>query len=68
MFGNKLYKKVKTRHIRENRAKEKQRTHDYYKRKRLLCEKCGLCRLSVKEIQENYEDILKRISYEKESL
>ena len=49
------------------RKKEKQRIIDYYQRKRLLCEKCGLCRLSVDEIQENYEEILKRISYEEKT-
>jgi len=65
VFGNKLARRAKTRYIRENRAKEKQRIHDYYKRKQLLCERCGLCKLSVKEIEENYDEILKRIIVEK---
>ena len=65
MFGNNVWKKVKTKRIRENRSKRCQRTAEYYNRKRLLCEKCGLCRLSIEEIEKNYDEILQRITVEK---
>lgn len=60
-----MAKRAKTRYICKNLAKINKRLNDYYKRKRLLCEKCGLCRLSVEEIEENYDEILQRIAVEK---
>ena len=65
MFGTKIAKRAKAEYIRRQLKKRKQRTAEHYKRKRLLCEKCGLCRLSVEKIEENYDEILQRITVEK---
>ena len=64
MFANKKFKKAKTKRFqRDTKALEK-KIHNHYVKKRMLCDKCGLCRLSVEEIQENYDDILQRITVE----
>lgn len=64
MFGNSKYKKAKAKHFQRNKKALEAKIHNHYAKKRMLCEKCGLCRLSVEEIQENYDDILQRITVE----
>lgn len=58
MFANKQFRRAKTNRFKQN----KKAIAEHYKKKRLLCDTCGLCRLSVEEIEKNYEKILARIS------
>ena len=55
---NKEFNKIKSKKF--NAKKHKQAISNYYKRKRLLCDKCKLRCLSVEEIELNYEEILKK--------
>jgi ribosomal protein L34E len=64
VFGNPKFKKEKTRRIKRDKKALQAKIHNHYVKKRMLCEKCDLCRLSVEEIEENYDDILQRITVE----
>ena len=65
MFANKQFRQVKMKRYRENKEKKKRALAEHYKKKRLLCDKCGLCRLSVEEIEKDYEEILAKINIKK---
>lgn len=59
-----MFKKVKQERYKRRPIFETQKLKDFFEKKRLLCDKCGLCRLSVEEIEKNYKEILERITFE----
>ena len=62
VFEGRPFRRLKSKNWKIRKEKVRQAIAEHYNKKRLLCDKCGLCKLSVEEITKNYDEILERLT------